>query len=62
MAGLDGSIQGQFALDVQGLDRLKHSAAMSHTGSSQIWGYTSPRNKKAKARSDKVSRDKGRLS
>ena len=27
MAGLDGSIQGQFALDVQGLDRLKHSAA-----------------------------------
>ena len=27
MAGLDRSIQGQFALDVQGLDRLKHSAA-----------------------------------
>lgn len=27
MAGMDGSIQGQFALDVQGLDRLKHSAA-----------------------------------
>ena len=24
---MDGSIQGQFALDVQGLDRLKHSAA-----------------------------------
>jgi len=27
MAGMDGSIQGQFALDVQGLDRLKHRAA-----------------------------------